>query len=112
MVNRERPQDEMATEKEQQKQLFCALCLKTDVGTLDDDCHCVSCIKTLEELEKYLAAHACDGCEKPIAICECLTEECQYCFTEYRIIDGVGSFCSRYCLNAMNGISCYCCYDD
>jgi len=93
-----------------EKQTLCALCLKSDVGVLDDDCHCVSCATALEELEAFLANKECEGCKKPTHSCECLLEECQYCFTAYT--EGFGPFCSRYCLNAMNGVSCYCCYED
>ncbi len=94
------------------KQTFCALCLKADVGELDDKCHCAVCAKALVDLEKLLAEQKCVDCNKANESCECLTTECQYCCTEYRIIDGYGEYCSKYCLTAMSGVSCYCCYDD
>ena len=91
-----------------QTQKFCARCLKEN-GLLDANAHCVSCIVAIAELEEFLANQPCSGCN--VAECKCPTTECEYCLTVFKVVDGYGSFCSRYCLNAADGVHCYCCYD-
>lgn len=94
-----------------QMQKFCASCLKEN-GELDENAHCKACVIAIAELEEFLANQPCKGgCGKADKDCECPVTECEYCLTVYKVADGYGSFCSRYCLNAMEGVHCYCCYD-